>query len=112
MKHDTIRARPLCPNCSGRGLQPRLSEEGDVIGWRPWECSVCLGTGRHVDAEAETEREPTVREECKMTDYRTTKQRLEDMARDGGIDPPEQIWEWTMLRFAAELAERRAESDR
>jgi hypothetical protein len=37
----------------------------------------------------------------------STKERIESIARDAGIDP-DTIWDWSLVKFALEVSNRRA----
>lgn len=39
-------AAETCPACGGKGLAPRVrAADDEVIGFHPWTCSICRGTG-------------------------------------------------------------------
>lgn len=44
-----------------------------------------------------------------MHQWMTTTERLEAMAREAGIEPVSQIWDWTLTSFATAVANGRAD---
>lgn len=105
----------MCQNCDGTGYQPRVDMEGaHCTGYHDWACCACRGSGVVLpddpDAMADTDRCPPMhRGDDTMIDrFKTTREKIEAMARDAGIEPVDQIWDWTLANFTIAVSSARA----